>query len=78
MSIFFEDVDYSLEKHKNLLVAFMKYTYYCVHDFILKKIKEKLKNVFYFYYPNKTKKGENTSKINYIHIIDFSGEKKCK
>ena len=76
MSIFFEDMDYSLEKHKNLLVAFMKYAYYCVHDFILNKIKEKLKNVFNFYYPNKLKKGENKPRINYIHIIDFSGEKK--
>ena len=76
MSIFFDDMDYSLEKHKNILVAFMKYSYYCIHDFILNKIKEKLKNVFKFYNPNKSNSGENKPKINYIHIIDFSGEKK--
>ena len=73
MSIFFEDTDYSLEKHKTILVAFMKYSYYCIHDFILNKIKEKFKTVFNFNYLNKE---ENKSKINYIHIIDFSGEKK--
>ena len=72
MSIFFEDTDYSLEKHKNILVAFMKYSYYCIHDFILNRIKAKFKKVFKFNYSNK---GENKSKINYIHIIDFSGEK---
>ena len=72
MSIFFDDTDYSLEKHKNILVAFMKYSYYCIHDFILNRIKAKFKKVFKFNYSNK---GENKSKINYIHIIDFSGEK---
>ena len=75
MSIFFDDTNYSLEKHKNILVGFMKYAYYCVHDFILNKIKEKLKTVFN-YNPNKSKSGEKKPKINYIHIIDFSGEKK--
>ena len=54
----------------------MKYAYYCIHDFILNKIKEKLKNVFNFYNLNKSKNGENQTKINYIHILDFSGEKK--
>ena len=44
MSIFFDDMDYSLEKHKNILVAFMKYSYYCIHDFILNKIKKKIKS----------------------------------
>ena len=46
MSIFFDDMDCSLEKHKNILVAFMKYSYYCIHDFILNKIKNKLKYAF--------------------------------
>ena len=76
MSIFFEDSDYSLEKHKNILVAFMKYSYYCIHDFILNKIKEKFKKVFKFHNPSKIKIDENKPKITYIHIIDFPGEKK--
>ena len=76
MSIFFEDMDYSLEKHKNILVAFMKYSYYCIHDYILNKIKEKFKKAFNFFYPNKSSEDNNKPKINYIHIIDFPGEKK--
>lgn len=76
MSIFFDDMDYSLEKHKNILVSFMKYSYYCIHDFVLNKIKQKLRNVFNFYKPNKPKTSENKPKITYIHIIDFPGEKK--
>lgn len=53
----------SLQQHKTLLVSLMKYSYFCVHDFILNKIKMKLNTVF-------------TSKIikNSIHIIDFPGQ----
>ena len=85
MSIFFDDMDYSLEKHKNILVAFMKYSYYCIHDFILNKIKKKLKAVFSSYNNNKSNDNNNNKdnnvninnkKIIYIHIIDFPGEKK--
>ena len=85
MSIFFDDMDYSLEKHKNILVAFMKYSYYCIHDFILNKIKKKLKAVFSSYNNNKSNDNNNNKdnnsninnkKILYIHIIDFPGEKK--
>ena len=68
MSIFFDDMDYSLEKHKNILVAFMKYSYYCIHDFILNKIKQKLKTVFNSFnndIPNTIQsKEKNNSKIN--------------
>jgi hypothetical protein len=80
MSIFFNDMDYSLEKHKNILVAFMKYCYYCIHDFILNKVKQKLKTIFNFFpvynKDHNVKTTENKSKILYIHIIDFPGEKK--
>ena len=77
MSIFFDDVmDYSLEKHKNILVAFMKYSYYCLHDFVLNKIKEKLKSVFNVYNLNKSNSKDNNQKPLYIHIIDFPGEKR--
>ena len=87
MSIFFDDMDYSLEKHKNILVAFMKYSYYCIHDFILNKIKKKLKSVFNSFNKdnsninqskdkNNNSINNNTNKITYIHIIDFPGEKK--
>jgi len=86
MSIFFDDMDYSLDKHKNILVAIMKYSYYCIHDFILNKIKQKLKAVFSN--TNNSKDNINTNinnntnntninkKITYIHIIDFPGEKR--
>ena len=74
MSIFFDDMDFSLDKHKNILVALMKYSYYCIHDFILNKIKQKLKSVFGLNNLNKSQNNKN--KLTYIHIIDFPGEKK--
>ena len=74
MSIFFDDMDFSLDKHKNILVALMKYSYYCIHDFILNKIKQKLKTVFGLNNLNKSQNNKN--KLTYIHIIDFPGEKK--
>ena len=64
MSIFFDDMDYSLEKHKNILVAFMKYSYYCIHDFILNKIKKKLKAVFSSYNNNNKSNDNNNNKDN--------------
>ena len=82
MSIFFDDMDYSLEKHKNILVSFMKYSYYCIHDFILNKIKQKLKAIFSFNNTNVNNSKENNTNINnnkkltYIHIIDLPGEKR--
>ena len=76
LSIFQEDNwDHSLDKHKNILVAFMKYSYYCIHDFLLNKIKEKLKRVFHFFNNNKNPENQEKIKTNFIHIIDFPGEK---
>ena len=74
MSIFFDDMDFSLDKHKNILVALMKYSYYCIHDFILNKIKQKLKSIFGLNNLDKLQKDKN--KLTYIHIIDFPGEKR--
>ena len=70
MSIFFDDMDYSLEKHKNILVGFMKYSYYCIHDFILNKIKQKLKAVFSSTNLNKSKDNKNTNNTNNTNNIN--------
>ena len=67
--------DNSLEKHKNKLVSFMKYSYYCIHDFILNKIKEKFKRVFNFFNTIKNNEDIEKNKTLFINIIDFPGEK---
>ena len=59
----FKDV----QEIKNTFISLMKYAYYIVFDFIITKIKKKLKMYFYEIYP----KVEN---IKYINFLDFPGE----
>lgn len=53
----------TLQQHKTVLVSIMKYSYLCVHDFILNKVKLKLNQNF-----------ASAIKKNSIHIIDFPGQ----
>ena len=67
----------SLHQHKCILISLMKYSYYCLHDFILKKVKIYIKNYFNNIQQKKIEdqdEDEKQNEIRYIHIIDFPGE----
>lgn len=65
----------TLQQNKTQLVAIMKYSYFCLHDFILSKIKAKLET-FFNHSSNHNSNNNNSSnrQHNYIHIIDFPGQ----
>ena len=65
----FKDV----QEIKNTLVSLMKYSYYIVFEFILFKIKKKLRNYFSEINPNLFQ-GNTTDDIKYINFLDFPGE----
>ena len=58
---------------KNTLVSLMKYSYYIVFEFILFKIKKKLRNYFSEINPNVIS-GNISDDIKYINFLDFPGE----
>ena len=60
-----------IQEIKNTLVSLMKYSYYIVFEFIIFKIKKKLKN--YFNEIN-TNANNNPDNIKYINFLDFPGE----
>ena len=58
-----------IQEIKNTLVSLMKYSYYIVFEFILFKIKKKLKNYF-----SEINDINNSNDIKYINFLDFPGE----
>ena len=60
-----------IQEIKNTLVSLMKYSYYIVFEFILFKIKKKLRSYFSEINPNIFSGGED---IKYINFLDFPGE----
>ena len=54
---------------KNTFISLMKYSYYIVFEYIITKIKKKLKIYF-----NEINPGSNDSNIKYINFLDFPGE----
>ena len=58
-----------IQEIKNTLVSLMKYSYYIVFEFILFKIKKKLKNYF-----SEINDINNINDIKYINFLDFPGE----
>ena len=64
---------------KNALISLMKYSYYICFDYILQKIRFKLKNFFNSLFSNNKNnntnmKFENYNQIKYINFLDFPGE----
>ena len=59
----------SLHQHKCILISLMKYSYYCLHDYILRKVKIYIQSYF-----DELKRNINENDIRYIHILDFPGE----
>ena len=60
-----------IQEIKNTLVSLMKYSYYIVFEFIIYKIKKKLKNYFTEINDNTN---NNPDEIKYINFLDFPGE----
>ena len=58
-----------IQEIKNTLVSLMKYSYYIIFEFILLKIKKRLKNYFTEINPN-----FNINDIKNIFFLDFPGE----
>ena len=58
-----------IQEIKNALVSLIKYSYYIVFEFILQKIKKRLKNYFTEINPD-----FNINNIKNIHFLDFPGE----
>ena len=58
-----------IQEIKNTLVSLMKYSYYIIFEFILFKIKKRLKNYFNEINPN-----FNINDIKNIYFLDFPGE----
>ena len=58
-----------IQEIKNTLVSLMKYSYYIVFEFILFKIKKKLKDYF-----SEINDINNNNDIKYINFLDFPGE----
>ena len=58
---------------KNTFISLMKYSYYIVFEYIITKIRKKLKAYFYEINP-RTNRSTNDSNIKYINFLDFPGE----
>ena len=60
---------------KNTFISLMKYSYYIAFEYIITKIKKKLKNYFLEIIPkSKSINDLNDLEINYINFLDFPGE----
>ena len=59
---------------KNTFISLMKYSYYIVFEYIINKIKKKLKAYFTDISKNKGNNDLNNLNINYINFLDFPGE----